>query len=180
MERTVETRTTTNSQVKQMTLDAMFIALTLIFTAFVNVQVPSFGGAGGLIHLGNVPMLLAAMLYGKRTGALAGGLGMGLFDILTGWVAWAPCTIITCGLMGFSVGGICKKWDNYFAKVAAIVVALAIKLTGYYLFEAFIMGNGLAAAIKSVPGNVIQVVMAGVIVLIVIVPLQKIVRTIAH
>lgn len=179
MERTVETRTTTNSQVKQMTLDAMFIALTLIFTAFVNVQVPSFGGAGGLIHLGNVPMFLAAMLYGKRTGALAGGLGMGLFDILTGWVAWAPCTIITCGLMGFSVGAICKKWDNYFAKVVAIVVALVIKLTGYYLFEAFVMGNGLAAAIKSVPGNVIQVVTAGVIVLIVVVPLKKIVKTIA-
>ncbi len=161
-----------NSVTMQITLDAMFVALTLVFTAFVNIQIPSFGGAGGLIHLGNVPLFIAAMLFGKRTGALAGGLGMGLFDLLSGWVLWAPCTIITCGLMGYAVGAICSKWKGYPAKIVSLVVALLIKLSGYYIFEAFILGNGLAAALKSVPGNVIQVGMAAVIVLIIIEPLK--------
>lgn len=169
----VKETTTTGSYARQLTIDAMFVALTLVFTAFVNIQVPGFGGAGGLIHLGNVPLFIAAMLYGKRTGALAGGLGMGLFDILSGWAAWAPCTIITCGLMGFTVGVICKHKSSVFMKLLAVLAALVIKLAGYFVFEAFVMGNGAAAAIKSVPGNVIQVMVAAFIVFIIIMPLER-------
>lgn len=161
------------SQTKQIAMDALFVALTLVFTACINIQIPSFGGAGGLIHLGNVPLFIAAMIYGKRTGAFAGALGMGLFDILGGWVAWAPCTIITCGLMGFFVGFICEKKKGMFAKVIAVLVALIIKLSGYLIFESFIMGNGISAALKSVPGNIIQIAVAAVIVFMIIKPLER-------
>lgn len=161
------------SHTGQITLDAMFVALTLVFTAFVNIQIPSFGGAGGLIHLGNVPLLIAAMVYGKRTGAIAGALGMGLFDILSGWAMWAPCTIITCGLMGFAVGAICENRKKMIYKLVAVIAALVIKIGGYYIFEACVMGNGLVAALKSVPGNIIQVSVAAVIVLMIITPLER-------
>lgn len=177
MEKTMENKVTVSqnaaSPAKQIARDAMFVALTLVFTACVNIQIPSFGGAGGLIHLGNVPLFIAAMVYGKRTGCLAGALGMGLFDLLSGWAAWAPCTFITCGLMGFVVGAICKNHKTIVAKLAAIVAALAIKLAGYFIFEAFVMGNGMAAALKSVPGNVIQITVAAVIVLVMINPLER-------
>ena len=155
MEKVIENQAA-KSPAKQIALDAMFVALTLVFTAFVNIQVPSFGGAGGLIHLGNVPLFIAAMVYGKRTGALAGALGMGLFDILSGWVAWAPCTIITCGLMGFVAGLICYNKKGFGYKVVAILAALAIKLAGYFIFESFIMGNGAAAALKKLSKNEIS------------------------
>lgn len=105
---------------------------------------------------------------------------MGLFDIMSGWALWAPCTIITCGLMGFVVGLICTKWKGYIAKVVAMIAALGIKLLGYYVFEAFIMGNGMAAALKSVPGNIIQVGMAMLIVMIIIEPLSAGVRMISR
>ncbi len=36
---------------KELVLDAMFIALTYVFTAFVNVRLP-IAANGGLIHLG--------------------------------------------------------------------------------------------------------------------------------
>ena len=166
-----------HSQAKQIALDAMFVALTLVFTAFVNIQIPSFGGAGGLIHLGNVPLFIAAMIYGKRTGCLAGALGMGLFDILSGWAAWAPCTIITCGLMGFVVGIICENRKGFVSKVVAVIAALVIKLAGYFIFEGFVMGSGAAAALKSVPCNIIQITVAAVIVFLIITPLEKGLRT---
>jgi len=166
------------SPAKQLALDAMFVALTLVFTACINIQIPSFGGAGGLIHLGNVPLFVAAMIYGKRTGALAGALGMGLFDLLSGWAAWAPCTMITCGLMGFVVGVICENRKTIAAKLVAVVAALAIKLLGYFIFESFIMGNGVVAAMKSVPGNVVQVIIAAMIVLIMIAPLERGLRSV--
>ena len=162
----------------QLTRDAMFVALTLTFTAFVNIHIPSLGGAGGLIHLGDVPLLIGAMIYGKRTGAIAGALGMGLFDLLSGWAIWAPCTIITCGMMGFVVGMICEKKEKMVYKVLAVGVALVIKLCGYYVFESVILGNGLAAALKSIPGNVIQVSVAAVIVLMIIKPLERGLRNI--
>ena len=81
---------------KELVLDAMFIALTYVFTAFVNVRLP-IAANGGLIHLGNVPLFICAILLGKRTGMLAGAFGMGLFDLLSGWTAWAPFTFVIVG-----------------------------------------------------------------------------------
>ena len=64
-------------QVQFLTITALFIALTYVFTAFVNVRLPITAN-GGLIHLGNVPLFICAILFGKKSGALAGGIGMGL------------------------------------------------------------------------------------------------------
>ena len=92
-----------NSKVRQLAIDALFIALTFVATWLINIRLP-FMGQGGLIHLGNVPLFVAAMLFGKRTGFLAGAFGMGLFDLLSGWTAWAPFTFLIVGCMGFAIG----------------------------------------------------------------------------
>ncbi len=161
----------TNILVKEITITAMFIALTLVFTYCVQIRLP-IAANGGLIHLGNVPLFIAAIVYGKRTGALAGAIGMGLFDVLSGWAAWAPCTIIVVGLMGFFVGFICEKKKTYLFRVIAIVVALFIKLAGYYIFEAIFISSPKAALV-SIPGNVIQVGLAAILVLLIIQPLER-------
>ena len=73
------------SSVQFLTITAAFVALTYIFTAFINVKLP-IAANGGLIHLGNVPLFIGAILFGKKTGAIAGGIGMGLFDLLSGCI----------------------------------------------------------------------------------------------
>ena len=80
-------------KIKFITITAMAAALTYVFTAFVNVRLP-IAANGGLIHLGNVPLFLMAMLFGRKTGMIAGAVGMGLFDLLSGWTLWAPFTFI--------------------------------------------------------------------------------------
>ena len=55
----------------ELVICAIFIALTYVATWLINIRLP-FMGSGGLIHLGNVPLLVAAMLYGRKTGAVAG------------------------------------------------------------------------------------------------------------
>lgn len=157
--------------VKEITVTGLFIALTLVFTACVNVKLPF--GYGGLIHLGNIPLFLAAMLYGKRTGFFAGAFGMAIFDIMSSWTIYAPCTFITCGLMGFLVGLIVEKKQDFGFKVLAILVALFVKLAGYYIFEAIFYHN-LLEPLVSFPGNTLQIVLAAIPVLILIVPLEKI------
>lgn len=157
--------------IKVITITGLFIALTLVFTACVNVKLPF--GYGGLIHLGNIPLFLAAMLYGKRTGFLAGAFGMAIFDIMSSWTIYAPCTFITCGLMGLAVGLIVEKKKAFGWKVVAVVAALAIKLAGYYIFEA-IFYHSFMEPLASIPGNTLQVVLAAIPALILVVPLEKI------
>ena len=52
-----------NSSVQFLTVTAIFVALTYIFTAFINVRLP-IAANGGLIHLGNVPLFIGAILFG--------------------------------------------------------------------------------------------------------------------
>ena len=151
---------------KQLTITAMFIALTYIFTCFVNIRLP-IAANGGLVHLGNVPLFICAVIYGKKSGAAAGAVGMGLFDLLSGWTAWAPFTFVICGLMGFAIGAITEKHHGIKYDLLAFVVACIIKVVGYYIAEGIIYGNWLAP-VTSIPGNLVQIGVAAVIVLLVV------------
>lgn len=151
------------TKVKELTITAVFIALTYVFTAMVNIRLP-FAPNGGLIHLGNVPLFIAAIVFGKKTGAAAGAVGMSLFDLLSGWTAWAPFTFIIAGIMGFVVGAITEKKDTFFWRTAALLAALVIKIAGYYLAEVILYGNWVVP-VSSIPGNTLQVTAAIVIVL---------------
>ena len=128
------------NKVQFIAITAMAVALTYVFTAFVNVRLP-IAANGGLIHLGNVPLFIMAILFGKKTGAIAGGVGMGLFDLLSGWTAWAPFTFIIVGIMGYVVGAMTEKHDQYGWKVAAIFAAFVIKIVGYYIAEIILYAN---------------------------------------
>ena len=81
------TKTTSTEQVRFLTVTAIGIALVYVFTWLINIRLP-FAPQGGLIHLGNVPLFIFAILFGKKTGAIAGGVGMGLFDLLSGWTVY--------------------------------------------------------------------------------------------
>ncbi len=156
--------TISRSTTKTLVIDAMFIALTLVATMFINIRLPLVGN-GGLIHLGNVPLFLAAILFGRRTGAIAGAFGMGMFDLISGWTAWAPFTFVIVGIMGYVVGLIVEKarFNKTVAIVLAIVAALAIKVVGYYFAEVILFQNWIVP-LGSIPGNIVQVVVAGIIV----------------
>lgn len=175
MKQPTATGTTQNivkeSNVKFVTITAIAIALVYVFTAFINVRLP-IAAAGGLIHLGNVPLFIFAIIFGKKTGAIAGGVGMALFDLLSGWGAWAPFTLIIVGLMGFEIGWIAEKKQGYLWNVIAILLAGVIKVVGYYIAEVILYGNW-AAPVASIPGNLVQIGVAAVIVLIIIEPLKK-------
>ena len=159
-----------SSRVKSLAITAICLVLVYVFTSVVNIRLP-FGPNGGLVHLGNVPLFVAAILFGKRTGMIAGGIGMGLFDLLSGWTLWAPFTLVIVGCMGFVVGAITEKRKNMGFIVLALIAACAIKIVGYYFAEVVIYGNWVVP-FTSIPGNLIQIGVAAVITLIIIKPLQ--------
>ena len=161
------------TKTKMMVINALFVALTFITTMFINVRLPLMGN-GGLIHLGNVPLFIAAFVYGKKTGAIAGAFGMGLFDLISGWTAWAPFTFVIVGTMGFVAGLISEKIPGrkLLINSLAVLVALIIKIVGYYFAEVIIYGNWIQP-IGSIPGNIMQVATAGIIVIPLVARLRK-------
>lgn len=164
-------RTASMSTIKFITFSAMFIALTYVFTV-INIRLP-IAANGGLVHLGNVPLFICAIIFGKKVGALAGGIGMGLFDLLSGWTAWAPFTLVIVAFMGYAVGAITEKHKKFGWYILAITAACIIKVAGYYLAEVILYHNWIAP-VASIPGNLVQIGVAAVIVLIVVEPLRRI------
>lgn len=161
---------TNSARVKELAITAICIVLVYLFTAVVNIRLP-FAPNGGLIHLGNVPLFIAAILFGKRTGMIAGGIGMALFDLLSGWLAWSPFTLVVVGCMGLVVGLIAEKKKTFPFLILAMVLACVIKIVGYYLAEVVLYGNWIVP-VTSIPGNLLQVGVAAVITLVIIKPLM--------
>ena len=164
---------TGTTKTKALVINALFIALTLVATMFINIRLPIMGN-GGLIHLGNVPLFIAALVYGKKTGAIAGAFGMGLFDVISGWTLWAPFTFVIVGAMGFVAGLISEKvpGKRVLVNTLAVAVALIIKVVGYYFTEVILYGNWILP-FGSIPGNIMQVVIAGIIVVPLVGRLKK-------
>ena len=155
---------------KELVITGLSIALVFVATCFINIRLPI--GQGGLIHLGNVPLFLVAIIFGKKIGAAAGAVGMGLFDLMGGWTPWAPATFIIVGLMGYTVGWIAEHKNDMMGYILAIVAACAIKIVGYYIAEALIYGNWIQP-VMSIPGNLIQIGVAAVVVLPIVGVLKK-------
>lgn len=155
---------TESTKTRTLVINALFIALTVVATMFINIKLPIMGN-GGLIHMGNVPLFIAAFVFGRKTGAIAGAFGMGLFDLISGWAVWAPFTFVIVGAMGFAAGLIAEKMPGKRIVVysVAVVVALLIKIVGYYFAEVILYGNWIQP-LGSIPGNIMQVVIAGLIV----------------
>ena len=162
--------TASRSTTKELVITGLSIALVFVATCFINIRLPI--GQGGLIHLGNVPLFLVAIIFGKKIGAAAGAVGMGLFDLMGGWTPWAPATFIIVGLMGYTVGWIAEHKNDMMGYILAIVAACAIKIVGYYIAEVLIYGNWIQP-VMSIPGNLIQIGVAAVVVLPIVGVLKK-------
>ncbi|MBO1915203.1 ECF transporter S component, partial [Microvirga sp. 3-52] len=94
---------------------------------------------GGLVHLGTGMLFIASILFGPKKGALAGAIGMGLFDLVSGWTLWAPFTIVARGLQGYIVGKIAwsngRKGSSMSVNLLAAILSIPVMLAVYFLCE---------------------------------------------
>lgn len=146
----------TRTKTFDLVLTAILSAFVLIAT-MINIKLPI--GQGGLIHLGTAMLFIVAILFGPKKGALAGAIGMGLFDIFGGWAIWAPTTIVARALQGYIVGKIAwsngHRGDNVNRNIWAAVASTPVMLAMYYIGQG-IMYNNWVAPLASIPGDLIQ------------------------
>ncbi|SHI34471.1 Uncharacterized membrane protein [Clostridium cavendishii DSM 21758] len=162
--------------VRNLTLYGLFIALVYVATRFINIPGPT---PGGLFHLGNVMFFTVAIVFGKKAGAISGGIGMALFDITSPYAVWAPFTFIIRFAMGYIIGVMaCReiviyekdsKFKKKFKKIQpivnnsiGIVLATIIMIVGYYITEIILYGN-IYAPLQSVYGNFMQCVVGTIL-----------------
>ncbi|WP_172370436.1 ECF transporter S component [Sporosarcina jiandibaonis] len=157
-------------------LSAMLIALVFVATLLLNIRLP-IAANGGLVHLGTGMLFIASILFGPKKGAIAGAVGMGLFDLVSGWTLWAPFTILARGLQGYIVGKIAwsngRRGNSMPFNLLAAIVSIPVMLAVYFLCERVLFGSWIIP-LASIPGNIVQNVVGMAIALPVCVLLKKV------
>lgn len=156
-------------------MTSMLIALIFIAT-FINIRLP-IAANGGLVHLGTAMLFIASVLFGPKKGAIAGAAGMGLFDLLGGWVIWTPITIVARGLQGLIVGKIAwmngRKGNSLSLNVTAMIISTPVMIAVYYTGEAILYGNWITP-LASIPGDIVGSVIGILVAIPICVALKKV------
>ncbi len=87
----------------EITLIGILSALSYI-GVMINIPIPSPLGKP-MIHLGNLVVIISAIMFGGFIGGLSGSIGMGLYDIISGYDIWSIIrTLILKLILGLIVG----------------------------------------------------------------------------
>jgi len=163
----IQSYSSSRTQTFNLILTSMLIALVFVATLLLNIKLPITAN-GGLVHLGTAMLFIISILFGPKKAAIAGAVGMGIFDLFAGYTLWAPFTIVARGLQGYVVGKIAwsngRNGNSIVFNVIAMILSIPVMLAVYYLCEGIIYGNWIAP-VGSIPGNIVQNVV-GIIVAI--------------
>lgn len=163
------------SKTYNLVTSALLIALVFIFTKFVQFPLPGSAG-GGLVHMGNVMVFTAAIVFGPKKGFIAAAFGMALFDILSPYAAYAPITFLGKGAMAYVAGTLAyMSGKNGFSLIynsVGIILGGFLMILVYYLGEV-IMYNNFYSPLSNIPGNITQIVIGYVIGIPLIFTLKK-------
>lgn len=88
---------------RELALTGLMAALTLVVTRSFIIPIPQ---TKGFFNVGETAVYMAAVLFGPRVGALAGGVGSALADLSLGYAAFAPYTLVIKGIEGYVVGAL--------------------------------------------------------------------------
>ena len=153
MEKAMEGRNAaTYDRTKLLVMTALFAALGYVATRVLMVPSPT----GGYMNLGDTVVLLGAYLLGPVCGAVAGGIGPALADLLSGYAIYVPGTLVIKALMALTAALLYRALGKKnWALVVCGAAAEAIMVVGYCLFDGFLAGN-LAAGLAGIPSNLMQ------------------------
>ena len=104
-------------------LTALFSALCYVALMLFKIPVPSPVGTP-FIHMGNMFVILAALLFNGVIGGAAGSIGMGLYDVLNGYASSSPKTFVLKFGIGFFTGLVSDKGKKKEAKSPILAMAI--------------------------------------------------------
>ena len=137
---------------RALVMAGLFAALGCVATMVLQVPSPT----GGYMNLGDTVVILGAYLLGPLYGAVAGGVGPALADLLSGYTVYVPATLIIKAIMGVLAAVLYRSiGKNWWGVIACAVVAEIPMVVGYWLFDGLLTGS-LAGSAAGIPSNLVQ------------------------
>ena len=148
------------SHTKRLAVGALFCALVMA-TTLLAFPTPVLGNA----NLGDGVLLLGAWTLGGPFGAVAVALGAMLADLVGGYAAYAPGTLLiklAMALTAILLDRLLRsfKLPRGFCHLVAGLTAEIVMILGYFLYEAFVLSYGPTVAAANIPFNALQGVLA--------------------
>ena len=153
-----ETNNMRNNIKNKNSLTGLALSGVLAALVFVGTElhIPT---AIGYINLGDLVILVSAYILGP-VAFVPAALGSTIADLLAGYPQYAIATFIIKGTMGLVAGTLLKRNSegktSLVRKISVSIVAEAIMIAGYFVFESLPFMYGVAAALGSVIPNGIQ------------------------
>ncbi len=126
--------------------------VVLITTIFIRVPIPS----KGYFNFGDVAVVFAGLLLGRKGGFIAGACGSALADIIGGFAIFAPLTFIAKGLEGM-LSGFAKDKKGLLFHVFPLLGCLCMMVV-YFLGEIMMPQVTLVGAIAELLPNLTQAI----------------------
>lgn len=147
--------------IRKLTLTSVFAAMTAVMTMLIQIPTPT----KGYVNLGDCMVNISAWFLGPAYGAVAAGIGSALADVFSGYVIYAPATLIIKSLMAVmcfaTYNFLARKFNSSASRIAAAVVSEIIMLAGYFAFDLILYGS-LATAVAGMTASVFQGIMGAV------------------
>lgn len=146
-----------NKAAFKIAVSAVFAALVFVATYSFVISIPA---TSGYFNLGETVIYVAALVFGPLVGAISGGVGATIADILLA-PQFAPGTLVIKGIEGTIVGLLNQKLRNYTSNRTltgsiSILVGGLEMVAGYFIYEQIVLGYPLAVAAAEVPFNLVQ------------------------
>lgn len=160
MEKILE-HTNSSNRTKPLVMTALFAALGCAATMVIKVPSPT----GGYMNLGDTVVLLGAYFLGPVYGAVAGGAGPALADLLGGYPVYVPATLVIKAVMGVIAGLLYRllRRRGLPGVIACGIAGEVPMVLGYWLFDAILVsaggtafGTALTGAAAGIPSNLVQ------------------------
>lgn len=130
-------------------MTALVLGLTLVRIAVTPIN--------GYVHLGDIAIFFTSFAFGPWAGLVAGGLGTGLADVVSGYAIFAPLSLVVHGLQGLVAGWIVRRRPTSAGLALGVLAGGVILVAGYFIGEAVVpVFGGPALALSEVPFNAVQ------------------------
>ena len=130
----------------------LLTALVCVATMVIKIPTPT----NGYVNLGDTIVLVSGWLLGPVYGFLAAGIGSAMADLLFGYVAYVPGTLMIKGFMAVLAAVLTAHGrSGVYTRGLSAVLAEIWMIAGYFMYESVVLGYGLGAA-ASIVGNAVQ------------------------
>ena len=128
----------------------------MVCVATMIIKVPS--PMKGYLNIGDCIVLLCGWMLAPGYGFLAAGLGSALADLFSGYVTYAPATLVIKGAMALIAFACYKLLSKRLGKLPSQIIggvlAEVTMVMGYYVFEGFMYG--FVPSVVNIPANAVQ------------------------